>query len=64
MNTNRFEIVFRKLKEEVQSEESQGHKNRITIISEANNIEIEEIAELRRLVVETTEPDQHLFTTT
>lgn len=64
MNTNRFEIVFRKLKEVVEREESKAGENRVTIVSEANNTEIEEIAELRRLVVETTEPDQHLFTTT
>lgn len=64
MKTNRFRIVFQKLREIAEEEKKGTREDKITIISEANTTEMEEIAELRRLVIETTEVDQHLFTTT
>ena len=59
MAENRFSILFRKLSE------ADADASKLTeSMSEANSAELQEIAELRRLVLEITEPEPNSYTTT
>jgi hypothetical protein len=60
MDEPRFRIIFEKLAETA-AEEREGDG---ASMSDELRAEIDEIAELRRLVLETTEPDQKSYTTT
>ncbi|MBI1817763.1 MAG: hypothetical protein HYR72_22530 [Deltaproteobacteria bacterium] len=60
MDESRFKIVFEKLAEVA----DEGADQEATAGAEEMRVEIDEIAELRRMVLETTEPDQKSFTTT
>ena len=61
MKTETFKIVFEKL-EEFSSEQ----ENSEDLVADVEKMvaDLEEISELRRLVMETTEPEQELYTTT
>lgn len=59
MEESRFKIVFEKLAEMETTESGDT-----IIVCEALRDEVDEIGELRRLVVETTEPDRKSYTTT
>jgi hypothetical protein len=61
MDQTRFKIVFKKLSEAAAKEE--GLKESVSEAA-AMRAEIEEISELRRLVLETTEPEPKSYTTT
>ncbi|MBI1954943.1 MAG: hypothetical protein HYS38_00955 [Acidobacteria bacterium] len=61
MSENRFAIIFEKLAE-VQTEELR-HGGRL-VAPESIGSELEEIAELRRLVLEITEPELTVYTAT
>lgn len=57
---DRFKIIFEKLAEAAEEE----HEGERAYTSDEMREEIDEIAELRRLVLETTDPDQKSYTTT
>ncbi len=61
MDPNRFRILFDKLEESRSSHDREDVEGRKT---EATAAEIDEIAELRRVVLEVTEPEPLSFTTT
>ncbi len=61
MEQDRFSIVFTKLAEAITEEAKTKESPLITLHMQA---EIDEIAELRRIVLETTEPERKSYTTT
>jgi hypothetical protein len=61
MDQTRFKIVFKKLS---QAAGEDGWLEECLSEAAAMRAEIEEISELRRLVVETTEPEPKSYTTT
>lgn len=62
MDKTRFRLVFEKLSKESASEAT--HQESLVRVVEAMRPEMEEIAELRRLVLEITEPPPVSYTTT
>ena len=63
MKTRDFTIIFKKL-EEARSQEPQTAERAHKTIPEASTEEIDEIAELRRIVLETTDPGRSSYTST
>ena len=61
MDQTRFKIVFKKLS---QAADDQASLKEFLSEAAAMRAEIEEISELRRLVLETTEPEPRSYTTT
>lgn len=59
-NLNRFTIIFKKLEEHGEEANSVGEN----VPQNASADEMDEIAELRRIVHEVTEPEQFSYTTT
>jgi hypothetical protein len=62
MDQTRFKLVFEKLAEH--SVNQTGDADPLVEVVEAMRTELDEIAELRRLVVEITEPQPVSYTTT
>ena len=62
MDEGRFKIVFQKLKEAAQEQERREPNDEQTL--RVNLAEVQEISELRRLVIELTEPEPKYFTGT
>jgi hypothetical protein len=57
-----FTIIFEKMDEQV-SDSLEQHGD-LTELSEDSRLELDELAELRRMVIEITEPEPLSFTTT
>lgn len=62
MDQARFKIIFEKLSEKSAVQTPPGEP--LVKVLEAMRVELEEIAELRRLVLEVTEPEPVSYTTT
>lgn len=58
---NRFKIVFDKLEEYSPSDSTRSN---FLVIAEASRVEIDEISELRKMVLETTEPEPKFYSST
>jgi hypothetical protein len=57
-----FTIIFERMDEEVGSQDSLSEPEAV-VLSGVTLVELDELAELRRLVTEITEPEPLLFTT-
>lgn len=68
MQDNRFTLVFQMLaqaqQEQNEAEEKRVHAKRGSVRADAQPSEVDEIATLRRIVLDTTLPRVHFFTTT
>ena len=58
-----FTIIFEKMDEEARAEALTPERGAVTLSGE-NLVELDELAELRRLVTEITDPEPLSFTTT